>query len=566
MPRTFLVFAIFTLAACDCASAQSGIRTDGGNGSDSEVANDSAARDSARGDAGGSEAICDNGLDDDDDGRVDEGCFCLPGDMQQCYRGDRSEAGIGQCVWGTQRCETDFEFSEWGECVGDGAPGERVCDGIDNNCDRIPDENCACRVNEIRDCYIGPADTLGVGICVNGFERCVDPGTGPAWEGCGGSILPEAEDCDGGDEDCDGRIDEDCSCTSGERRDCYGGAPGTEGRGLCASGRQECDGDAWGECSGDTIPVAEICDGGRDEDCDGDIDCDDDDCDCCTGFTETVPVIPAEAEVFFVVDRSGSMQWPAVGTSSSRWSELEDAMATVLPMISETPMGLLTFPEMNGTDERLFCGVAGGPDVNIGAGNASTIRSRLSTAAPRAGDTPTPDAIGTAEAYLGGRSTSRTPFVILATDGLPEPNCDATVPATVSALNGLRSREGIDTFVIGFVGPTRSGDTSGIPALRSALNQFADAGGRPRSGAQRYYEAVDGAALTSALRSILGAATECRFTFPSIPPAGAVVRQDSTPVPASGYTLRGRLLEFTGTYCTRIREGLVTSVNIRQDC
>lgn len=563
MPRTFLVFALFALAACDCASGQTGTRPDAGTigDNDAEIPFDSAGRD-----GGASEAICDNGLDDDGDGRVDEGCLCAPGSTQQCYRGDASEAGIGQCVWGTQRCETDFEFSEWGECVGDGAPGEQMCDGVDNNCDRVVDENCGCVVNDIRDCYIGPSEVLGVGICVNGFERCVDPGTGPAWEGCGGSILPDTEDCDGGDEDCDGRIDEDCSCTGGDRRDCYGGAPGSDGIGLCRTGRQTCSDDAWGECTGDVIPVAEVCDGGLDEDCDGDIDCDDDDCNCCSGFSETVPVIPAEAEVFFVVDRSGSMQWPAVGTSSSRWSELEDAMATVLPMISDTPMGLQTFPEMNGTDERLFCGVSSSPDVNIGAGAAATIRSRLATAAPRAGDTPTPDAIGAAEAYLSGRSTSRTPFVILATDGLPEPNCGATVPATVSAISGLRSREGIDTFVIGFVGPTRTGDTSGIPALRSALNEFADAGGRPRGGAQRYYEAVDGGALTGALRSILGAATECRFEFPSIAPAGSIVSQDGIAVPASGYTLSGRLLEFTGTYCTRIREGLVSSINIREDC
>ncbi|MEM9860247.1 MAG: vWA domain-containing protein [Myxococcota bacterium] len=561
--------ALLLLVAC-ADGGGSGIRADIGVGGDTATRSDERIEEDERVPpevgTGGDDGICDNGLDDDGDDRVDEGCACTLGSRQNCFVGDPALAGEGACFFGFQRCEGDGDINVWGECEGSGAPeSEEVCDRVDNNCDGVIDEGCGCTPGVIRDCYAGPDGTLGVGICLNGFQRCLDLGAGGEWSGCEASITPEDEDCDGGDDECDGLIDEGCTCSGGETRDCYGGPPGTRGEGECRSGRQRCDGAGWGECTGDVVPVEEVCSGGDDEDCDGLVDCADDDCDCCTTFNESVSVSPAEAELFFIVDRSGSMNFPAVGTTRTRWEELEEAMAAVLPTVTDTPLGLLTFPEQDGSDERLNCAVGSGPDLAVGA-DAGRLQSALAAATPRAGDTPTPDAFRTAQAYLDGRSTSRETFVVLATDGLPEPNCDATVPATVSAIENLRSATGIDTFVIGVVGPSRDGDTSGIPALRDALNQFATAGGRPRSASRRYYEAVDGAELTSALRAILGEATECRFELGSTPPAGAVVFQNGDPVPASGYSLSGRNIEFRGTFCDRIRSGLVTSISVRVDC
>ena len=158
-----------------------------------------------------------------------------------------------------------------------------------------------------------------------------------------------------------------------------------------------------------------------DEDCDGATDCADSDCatSCCDPYDETLAVVPADGEIFFLVDRSGSMQWPAVGTTASRWDELTSAMTTVLPMLDGLPMGMLTFPLMDGTSESGNCMVASSPDVPIGLGTRSTLLARLGTAAPRAGDTPTPQAFTTSESYLGSLSSTRQRFLILATDGLP---------------------------------------------------------------------------------------------------------------------------------------------------
>ncbi|MEM6954875.1 MAG: vWA domain-containing protein [Myxococcota bacterium] len=551
---------LLLITACDCGDDG----TPGGG--DASVLIDGSNEDFALPDGGDNDdGICNNGLDDDGDGQVDEGCRCDPGQRQACYSGAPAEAGEGICLFGEQVCESDFEFSQWGACVGDGSPDVEVCDGVDNNCNGEVDEGCECTPGETRECYDGPEETAGVGICTSGEERCVVAGEGAVWDACDGAVTPEVEDCDGGDEDCDGRVDEGCECVVGEMRDCYGGPDGTLGVGECMMGFQRCEDSGWSECLESTVPAAEACTGGDDEDCDGLTDCEDPDCACCEPFRTSALVVPAEAELFFVVDRSGSMDFLAEGVDRTRWQELNSALASVLPMVADTPLGLLTFPELNGTVERNWCGVASSPDIPIAVGTEAAIMGRLVAADPRAGDTPTPQAFDLVGDYLGARTTSRETFVILATDGLPEPNCGSTVAATVAALNTLRV-EGVSTFVIGIVGPDRDGSTAGIPALRSALNMFADAGGRPRTGALRYYEAVDGTALTSAFRAILGEATECRFELDAAPPVGATVFQDGVVVPAAGYTLTGRSLEFAGTYCERIRAGLVTLVEARLEC
>jgi len=517
---------------------------------------------------------CD-GLDDDMDGLVDEGCTCDPGETQPCFAGARAHAGVGACAMGTQRCDSDFEFGAWDVCIGEGAPSVERCDGVDNDCDGETDEGCECLADEERECYSGSPETLGIGRCRAGVSWCVETGDGSHWsEACDGEVLPGEEVCDGAeDEDCDGRIDEGCDCALGETRSCYGGEVGTAGTGVCTSGVQRCEGSAgastWGECEGAVTPMEEVCDGGLDEDCDGLVDCADPDCGalCCDPYGETLAVVPAEGEILFVVDRSGSMDWEAVG-GGTRWEQLRDAMDGVLPMLPEMDLGLLTFPEwQGGTSERLSCEMSDSPDIAFRRDAAASISARLALVDPVAGDTPTPGAFATASSYLAGVPAADTRFVVLVTDGLPEPNCGATVPATVSAISGLRA-DGVETFVLGIVGPDASGDASGIPALQDALNEFAVAGGRPRPGATQYYEAVDGPELSRALDAILASATECQFDLAVAPPrpGDVTVRLDGDAVPAAGYTLAGRHLEFHGTYCDRIQAGAVTAISVEDDC
>ncbi len=100
-----------------------------------------------------------------------------------------------------------------------------------------------------------PDDTLGAGT---GHQD-------------GGSTLtlPNQEICGNGrDDDGDGLIDEDCNCQPGERSG-SGEIPSVGGCNTTADASSGCTPDAATEIS---------CDDGRDNDCDGTLDCEDPDC------------------------------------------------------------------------------------------------------------------------------------------------------------------------------------------------------------------------------------------------------------------------------------------------
>ena len=69
---------------------------------------------------------CDNGLDDDGNDLIDDGCNCSVGETQSCFPGGTP----GVCT-GMQTCMGSNEFGSWSECE-----AEEICgDGIDQDCD-----------------------------------------------------------------------------------------------------------------------------------------------------------------------------------------------------------------------------------------------------------------------------------------------------------------------------------------------------------------------------------------------------------------------------------------------
>src|SRR4051812_49181434 len=70
------------------------------------------------------------------------------------------------------------------------------------------------------------------------------------------------EVCDGKDNDCNGVVDDVAPDP------CYTGDPATQGRGLCHGGTKACAADGGNACSGQVIPVVELCNQ-QDDDCDG---------------------------------------------------------------------------------------------------------------------------------------------------------------------------------------------------------------------------------------------------------------------------------------------------------
>lgn len=71
----------------------------------------------------GATDACDDGLDNDCDTRIDEGCSCVPGSTTRCLTGEPA-ASVARCDWGEMTCSDAVEFGSWGACMegGSGLP------------------------------------------------------------------------------------------------------------------------------------------------------------------------------------------------------------------------------------------------------------------------------------------------------------------------------------------------------------------------------------------------------------------------------------------------------------
>ncbi len=117
-----------------------------------------------------------------------------------------------------------------------------------------------CEAAATRACYTGNPSTRMVGLCTDGFQRCV----GGRWAtACNGEIVPAVETCNGIDDDCDRAVDNIATSP------CYTGAPGTQGVGLCRAGTYRCVGSTRA-CAGQVVPhSSEVCGNRVDDNCNG---------------------------------------------------------------------------------------------------------------------------------------------------------------------------------------------------------------------------------------------------------------------------------------------------------
>ena len=84
-----------------------------------------------------------NGLDDNCNGVVDEGCACRPGAVEKCFLGPPGKRGVGGCTDGNATC-TGVEFGTWGPCMGSIGPQSEKCDKLDNDCNGCADDGLCC--------------------------------------------------------------------------------------------------------------------------------------------------------------------------------------------------------------------------------------------------------------------------------------------------------------------------------------------------------------------------------------------------------------------------------------
>lgn len=176
--------------------------------------------------------------------------YCAPDD---CYPGSPEYLPVlvGECRYGNVEC-TDAGTT----CVGSVEPVAETCNGLDDDCNGIPDNGLFYSVQDRRN------DCRALGYCGDHQKKCLNG----AWV-CVPVVPAREEVCNGFDDDHDCETDEDLDVVFFYDEDAF---PETVGIGECRPGVRRCSDGRITEVP-PISPRREACNG-RDDDCDGLVD------------------------------------------------------------------------------------------------------------------------------------------------------------------------------------------------------------------------------------------------------------------------------------------------------
>jgi hypothetical protein len=196
--------------------------------------------------------VCDaTNRDENCNGQVDEGLrvLCYPDSDSDSYA-PLGSVGVSRCVCQVQETArvpvmSAFDCNDMNAAQHSGA-GE-ACDTamLDEDCDGEANEGCTCVGTESRQCGVAGHQ----GACANITQTC----NGGTWSICPTTTGPEL--CGGGDENCDGQLNENQTCSPLPTA-MGGSAPRSCNNGCPTAATQSC---AAGTCTWGTCQAAEVC-------------------------------------------------------------------------------------------------------------------------------------------------------------------------------------------------------------------------------------------------------------------------------------------------------------------
>jgi hypothetical protein len=243
--------------------------------------------------------------------------------------------------------------------------------------------------------------------------------------------------------------------------------------------------------------------------------------------------------VMLVLDKSGSMltEWDAdddpFTPDITRWNSLYSVVDfVVVNFDNEINFGANLFPAMDATNAlgAGACGVENVPEVPVMAENALAVLMGIpqEDTMDIQGATPATAGVETAVTHLDMLDPSIGRFMILVTDGAANCGDDADTSQCPGIGCGLMeeydarlaqvvgdalTQDGIPTFVVGIdivdelVGVGDDGQTEANTF--EELNLVAIAGGKPRDGDEKFFNANNEVELMEALSEIAGQVTTC---------------------------------------------------------